>query len=204
MPFLLDQTEVYVGGLQSPLISVDSGHVFAVVPFHAEGRGQLTIEVRTNGVSSNTLNVTENAAAPEILDQPPDGLSNDGYEAIYAAGVNQDGTINSADHPAGGGEMISIFVVGAGAFTPLPDEGTPGTSSQKLALPVTVVASRNTYPLGFAGTADVVYAGAAPGLVGVAQIVLRLPPAPSAVKPAWISVSIGDQMTRALVWVGGQ
>jgi uncharacterized protein (TIGR03437 family) len=95
--------------------------------------------------------------------------------------VNQDGTINSALHPAPAGSIVAIFATGLGptipAFTdgsitqfPLPQSELPVTANAVFVSPIGGVSSSPW---------DVTYYGPAPFQVaGLSQVNLRVPPSP--------------------------
>jgi uncharacterized protein (TIGR03437 family) len=85
--------------------------------------------------------------------------------------LNQDGTVNTPSNPAKLGTIVSIYATGTGGFeTPIPDgEITP--------LPPPYFLVWDPPQVTFAGlTANVVWAGSAPGLIaGATQINAQLP-----------------------------
>jgi uncharacterized protein (TIGR03437 family) len=91
---------------------------------------------------------------------------------IPAAGLNQDGSLNSASNPAAPGSVVSVWATGGGL--PL--------------LPVSV--------LWGPGSLEVLYAGNAPGLVyGVVQINFRLPSQPNVYPGPSFQIQIGDAVS---------
>ncbi|MDQ6664450.1 MAG: hypothetical protein M3Z23_08655 [Acidobacteriota bacterium] len=91
--------------------------------------------------------------------------------SIFAAALNQDGSVNSASNPAAPGSVISLFATGLpshfgqvdGALSPGPDPIPPGL------LNLRAISGFSFLPI--------LYAGAAPGLIdGVNQINIQLPP----------------------------
>jgi uncharacterized protein (TIGR03437 family) len=85
-----------------------------------------------------------------------------------AAAVNQDGSINSASHPAPIGSYVSLFATGEGQTSPSGVDGKPGQVplSHPL-LPVTVTIGGQTV--------TPQYAGGAPGEVaGVMQVNVQI------------------------------
>jgi uncharacterized protein (TIGR03437 family) len=82
--------------------------------------------------------------------------------------------------PAQWGSKVTVFVTGAGPYTPSLDDGQvpPADTLHRLQLPVSV---------SFLGAGPspepglILYAGPAPGFVGLAQIDFQLPPQPAAV-----------------------
>jgi uncharacterized protein (TIGR03437 family) len=110
-----------------------------------------------------------------------------------AAALNQDGSINSSANPAPAGSIIVLYATGAGVMNPPLQNGTVvADTTPKPVLPVSVL---------FAGvSAEILYAGPAPGLVaGVLQINARIPnftcskffcPVPNAIP---IQIGLGQQ-----------
>ena len=159
MPTLLGGVQVFIGGLPVPLLYVSDSQVNAVAPLYLSG---LTARVRVsfNSVETADFTATIVAAIPEVF-QRGDGT---------AAAINQDGSVNSADHPAPAGSVVAIWVTGIGA-TPYgfwQDGYLASGPTDFWCCQVNV----DGYP------ADVLYGGAAPGIVaGVAQVNFRWPPA---------------------------
>jgi uncharacterized protein (TIGR03437 family) len=82
--------------------------------------------------------------------------------------VNEDGSGNSADNPAAAGSAVLMYATGTGPTDPAVLDGEfPGTASSSVA-PVRIEIGGEP--------AEVVYAGAAPGIVaGIIQINVRVP-----------------------------
>lgn len=76
-----------------------------------------------------------------------------------AAAINEDGTVNSPEHPAPAGSIVQLFATGLG----------PLDGNQRLASPFEV------YDATGSGM-EVLYGGAAPGLPGVQQLNVRIRP----------------------------
>lgn len=155
MPTALVGTQVLFDGIAAPLLYVSQDQVNAVTPFALSVGKDTTIRV-----------IAGTAAAPDfhgvvILSRP----------AILtgaAVAVNQDGTINSASNPAKLGAVVAIWGTGVGAVFPAPTDGQVATAAQDF---------HCCYISVFVSTpADVLYSGAAPGIVaGVVQINFRVP-----------------------------
>jgi uncharacterized protein (TIGR03437 family) len=103
------------------------------------------------------------AASPAIF-------SMDGTGGRIGAIINEDGTLNSFNNQAPKGSVITMYATGAGQTNP---GGVDGQIAGAGSLPVPllpVTATIDNKP------ADVLYAGAAPGMVaGVIQVNLRIP-----------------------------
>ena len=120
-----------------------------------------------------------------------------------ASGSGQGSIVNLADlsqnsrtNPAARGSSISIFVTGLGATTPSSTDGRVATSKHKLqvSLPVTVAIGGQT--------AEVIYQGAAPGLVaGVTEIDLRVPANIQASSAVPVTLIVGDTAAQNTVTV---
>jgi uncharacterized protein (TIGR03437 family) len=84
--------------------------------------------------------------------------------------TNQDGQVNSASNPAAQGSILVLYGTGEGQTSPAGVDGNVATADfPKPVLGVTVQVGGRT--------ADILYAGAAPGFVsGVFQMNIQLPP----------------------------
>jgi uncharacterized protein (TIGR03437 family) len=157
MPASLGGAQVSVNGSPVPLLYVSDSQVNAVTPQYLSG---ITARVRVsfNGVETADFVAAVVAATPEIF-QRGDGT---------AAAVNQDGSINSAEHPAPPGSIVAIWATGIGA-TPYG-----GGQDGRLATGALDFGCCQVYAQGRA--ADVLYGGTAPGMVaGVVQVNFQLP-----------------------------
>jgi uncharacterized protein (TIGR03437 family) len=97
--------------------------------------------------------------------------------------VNQDGSANSASHPAPPGSIIGVYVTGLGVTTPLSQDGSISAPPLPVpAMPVFASVNDNQVP--------VQSATAAPGLVaGITQVNLQIPMATYPSPPIYINVN---------------
>ncbi|MBZ5621353.1 MAG: SBBP repeat-containing protein [Acidobacteriia bacterium] len=150
--------QVSIGGRDAPVLYAADSQINAIVPFGVDGRFSAAVHVVFKGVTGPDFLAGVSAADPEVF------RNSEGY----AAAINQDGTINSPDHPAQGGSIVSIWVTGTG-YEPSLDgrEGQVAASAEDFdCCEVDVMGVR----------ADVLYGGTAPGLVvGVVQVNFRVP-----------------------------
>ena len=125
------------------------------------------MQVSYQGSLSNTITIPVAAAAPGIFAADASGV---GGGAI----LNQDSSINGRLNPAARGSVVAIYLTGTGATNPPGVDGavtgnTPPFPSVAQAVTVTI----GGVPV---PAAQVVYSGAAPGLVeGLTQIDAYVP-----------------------------
>ena len=158
MPKSLGGVQVSVNGSPVTLLYVSDSQVNAVAPLNLSGT-TARVQVSFNGVPPVDFVAAVVAAIPEIF-QGVDGA---------AAAVNQDGSINSAEHPAPPGSIVAIWATGIGA-TPYGvwQDGRIAADAADFGC------CQITWAQG--SPADVVYGGAAPGIVaGVAQVNFQVP-----------------------------
>jgi len=111
-----------------------------------------------------------------------------------AAALNEDGSYNDAALPAVPGSMIVLFGTGEGQTSPAGVDGKP--AADPYPKPVQAVTVR----IG-GQTAEVLYAGAAPGLVaGVLQLNVRVPSGVASGNHSIVS-QVGDVSSRPDVTV---
>lgn len=156
MPKSLGGVQVSINGSPVALLYVSDSQVNAVTPLYLSG-ATARVRVSFNGVETADFVAAVVAASPEVF-QRGDGT---------AAAVNQDGSINSPEHPAQPGSIVAIWATGIGA--------TPYGAWQdgRLAAGAADFACCQVWAQ---GAANVVYGGAAPGIVaGVVQVNFQLP-----------------------------
>ena len=157
MPNLLGGVQVTINGSPVPLLYVSDSQVNAVAPLRFSGFPP-RVRVSFNGVETTDFLATVVAASPEVF-QRGDGT---------AAAVNQDGGINSPEHPAQPGSIVSIWVTGTGA-TAFSGGQDGRIATGALDFGCCQVSAQGR-------PAAVVYGGAAPGIVaGVVQVNFQLP-----------------------------
>jgi uncharacterized protein (TIGR03437 family) len=113
-----------------------------------------------------------------------------------AAILNQDYTVNSFDNPASPGSIIMIYGTGFGLLQSPVIDGQAVVTPDLTVLPVSATVAGMQ--------ADVVYAGAAPGLIaGVIQINVRLPAglAHDLIAPLVLTVSGSSTINGVIVAV---
>jgi uncharacterized protein (TIGR03437 family) len=154
-------TRVLFDGVPAPILYTSATQVATVVPFGVAGKANTLVTVESLGVASAAILLPVRSARPSIFTSNASGSGS-------AAALNQNATVNSSLNPAERGSIVSIYVTGLGQTTPASMDGQIVSTTATLVAPVT--ASINGQ------SAEVIYAGNAPGLIpGLAQINLRLP-----------------------------
>jgi uncharacterized protein (TIGR03437 family) len=157
LPASLGGVSVSVNGTAAPILYVSSSQVNFQIPWETQP-GSATVSLSTNGMVSNTVNVSVQATAP--------GLFVQGSHAIVQ---NSNFTLNSSSNPAKVGDTILAYLTGAGAVSPQPADGAPAGSS-----PLSAVTPPVTATIG-SKTAQVSFAGLAPSFVGLWQVNVVVP-----------------------------
>jgi uncharacterized protein (TIGR03437 family) len=150
-------TSVKFDGIPAPLISVQAEKVVCIVPFKLGSRETVSVQVESSNGVSNAIRAPLQAAAVEIL-----------------AVVNEDGTLNSANHPAAPGSVVTLYAAGMGQTDPPTVDGAiNGPESRQLKNAMSILIHNWLAP-------EIMYAGPAPGQVaGIMQINFRVPDVPS-------------------------
>jgi uncharacterized protein (TIGR03437 family) len=185
-------TQVLFDGVPAPMLYAYASQIGFVVPFSVAGKKKVTVQLvrKGEGMVPFEQNVAE--AYPGIFTMDSSGQG-------QAAMLNQDGTLNGAANPAARGSVVVFYATGAGQTDPAGVDGE--ITKEILAQP------RSPLTVWVQGQeAEVMYAGAAPGIVsGVIQVNVKLPAtvgtnprAPiamragsSAISPDGVTLSIG-------------
>jgi uncharacterized protein (TIGR03437 family) len=141
---------VFFDGVPAPLFVTGAFQVNVQVPWEVVGRRSTAVQLIYRGVPSNTVELAVAAAAPELFTL---------LGTVQAAVLNQDGSVKRRRIRCPRGSVVSFFATGAGQTSPAGITGAPATASGSLV---------NSITLRMANVpAEILYAGPAPGLVGV-------------------------------------
>ncbi|HWF11384.1 MAG TPA: putative glycoside hydrolase [Bryobacteraceae bacterium] len=181
--------QVLVNGVSAPIVSAGPGFVNAIVPFGLDVSNPAQVEIRQDQ-TVNTESVPVAGASPGIFSASATGS---GPGAI----LNQDYSVNTASTPAAADSVVMVYATGFGILDPAPADGSITQTLATTDSPVTATIA--------GAPADVLYAGAAPGLIaGVLQINVRVPAAAAGNSAAPITVTIGSFTTPAGVTLSVQ
>ncbi len=157
----LSGTRVTFDGTPAPVIYTSGSQVAVVAPFNLTGKTSTVVVVESLGVSAAAIQIPVRTARPAIFTANASGT---GAGAI----LNQDSSVNTAANPANAQSIVSIYATGLGQTNPASVDGQISMGQSTFATPLTATINGQT--------AEVLYAGGAPGLIpGLAQINLRLP-----------------------------
>ncbi len=151
LPTTLGGIQAIIGGIPAPLLYISNTQINAVVPRELTVGSSVSLQVSNGAASMPAFRMVVDQAIPGVFGQ--NGT---------AAAINQDGTVNSAAHPALSGSIVSVWATGMG-YAPGAD-GQIATAAQQTCSCSIVNTVQET-------TVSPPYAGAAPGMVnGVVQI----------------------------------
>ena len=173
-PTYAANVEVTFDGTPAPLLWVQDAQINAVAPWSLRPGQTTQVCVSYNNANTNCLAWPVVQTAPAVFT----------VDGTYAAALNQDGSINSANNPAAVGSIVSVWATGLGPIAPPQADGT----LVEFPLPnnVLTVGVMASYPLGIPNPVPenepfaVSYAGPAPYLVaGASQINFQVGSFPS-------------------------
>jgi uncharacterized protein (TIGR03437 family) len=153
-------TSVYVNGVQAPVIYTSPNQVSAIVPFSVSGS---TAQVFVLNQSQTTAPVTVNVAPSAT------GVFTTGSGQGQAAAINQNNSLNGSANPASSGQIVTLFITGAGQTDP------PGQNGLLAAVPLPIPVLPVSVAIG-GKNATIDYVGGSPGTVaGIIQVNATVP-----------------------------
>ncbi len=158
LPMSLESVSVSVNGQLAPLLYVTPTQVNFQVPWET-ALGSATVTVAVNGGASNAVAVNVLGAAPGLF-------SSSNGQAIVQ---NSDYTLNEPSNPAKVGSTIIAYLSGSGTVSPPVADGAPAPDDTLVYLN-----SGTSATIG-SSTAQVAFAGLAPGFVGLVQMNIVVP-----------------------------
>jgi len=113
-PTQAGNVEVTFDGNPAPLTWVQDAQINVVAPWSLTPGQTTQVCVSYQSVKTNCLTALVAQTSPGVFT----------IDGVHAAALNQDGTINSADHPAPAGSIVSVFATGLGPIDPAQGDGT--------------------------------------------------------------------------------
>jgi uncharacterized protein (TIGR03437 family) len=189
---LLAGVHVLFNGIPAPLLSAQANKVNCIVPFGVADGNTASITVKYAGAQTDPLvfHVAKALANPFTKDYLP------GSDLIA---INNDGTLNSPNHPAARGSIITLFATGLGQTDPPLKDGQISSS----AAPVqnSPFVDFITIPPTNRISADVLYQGSIPGqIAGLYQMNVRVPTT-AATGHAYVQFTANFVITPVGIWL---
>lgn len=164
LPIELGGVQVKINGIPVPLLSIsgtEAGQQINLqVPFEAAGQALDVVEISQNGLTAWVPQVDVRSTAPRLF-------TLDGVRGAIQHG--SDYSLVTPESPAEVGEIVILYGTGLGPVAPPVASGTPTPSS------VSTTTSTPAVTVG-GQPATVLFSGLTPGLIGVYQINVRVPP----------------------------
>jgi uncharacterized protein (TIGR03437 family) len=176
---------------QLPLYFVSAGQINAQLPYSIMGTS-LEIRVRTAAGLSASRQIAITPRAPRLFTKTMDGKG----EAILLHAANY--RLVTDLEPATPGEYLILYLAGLGEVSPAIQPGRPGGDGGALG-PLNRVTAAVTATLGGLN-APVLFAGLAPGFVGVYQLNIQAPANLPAGKPL-VSVAAANVTSQGNIWI---
>jgi uncharacterized protein (TIGR03437 family) len=165
LPAELAGTRVLLDGLPAPIYAVanvgGAEQANVQVPWQLTGKQEITVVVSRGTESSESIRVPVAPASPAVF-------TTGGTRGIVT--YNTTGRLVTPAEPARPGDLLVVWATGLGPVDNEPASGHPGPRTPLARL-------RETAEVTLAGRpARVLFAGLAPGLVGVYQVNIEVPP----------------------------
>jgi uncharacterized protein (TIGR03437 family) len=170
-----------VNNIPAPMFYSTPGQLGIQIPFEITG-SSATIRVTVAGQTSTPRTFSIDAVAPGVFTTTADGRGT-------AAVLHQDGvTPVTAQNPAKPNEVVVFFVTGLGVLAPPLATGEPASLNRTGNPVVTIDGS----------SAEILFAGAAPGFVGLNQINARIPPNTRTAANIPVVITAGGKQSNAV------
>jgi uncharacterized protein (TIGR03437 family) len=179
--------QVLFDGIPAPVVYVTASQIAVVTPYFGMATATTNVQVEYQGVRSDPFPLTVAATAPALFTLNQQGT---GQGAILN---NQDYSVNGSAHPAPRGQYVLIYGTGEGITDP------PGVDG-RLANTVLPKPIANVSVQIGGQTANVTYAGAAPGFMpGLFQIDAQVPESVTPGNSVPVVVTIGNVKSQSNV-----
>lgn len=178
LPTAIGPVSVSISGRNAPLIYVRPTQINFQVPWET-ATGTANVAVTVNGTTGSPVGVPVLSAGPGLFTQ----------SSGAAIVQNSDYSLNGPSNPAAPGEAIIAYLTGSGPLSASVPDGVPAPSDSLVQLTSPVNATIGSQ------TAQVIFAGLTPGLIGVVQINMLVPQL--ATGSYLLAVTIGSDVSNA-------
>jgi uncharacterized protein (TIGR03437 family) len=156
----LGGVQVLFNSTPAPLYYAQASQINAQVPYEMAGLAAAQLQIVYQGGTVARMQVALADANPALFTV--------NYGTGNAVVLNQDGSLNSDQNPAPRGSIVVLYATGEGQTSPA------GVTGQAAAAPYPVPALGVSLTMA-AISADILFAGEAPGFVGLLQINAQVP-----------------------------
>jgi len=168
---------VSIDGFACPVFYVSPTQISAIVPYEVASNqtGLANIQVTSNQIASNVVQMYLTDSAPGVFSQNEDGI---GFgDALHAA----NNTLVTPSNPAQPGEYLSLYMAGLGTVTPGVADGAPSPTNPLSVSDLYNAGNLAVYfndygPNGTTGNLGTIgFAGLAPYFTGLYQLNVQVP-----------------------------
>jgi uncharacterized protein (TIGR03437 family) len=179
------------GGNVLPLLYASDGLINVMIPYDAAVNTTHQLYVQRANAISVPVATSIFSASPTILSANGSGSGQGHVYLIGAGGVE---TLAGPNAPATAGNPVVIYCVGLGAVSPPIAAGaiTPGALLSTVA-PVTVTFGNQAIAAGFAGLT--------PGLAGLYQVNVNVPPGVNPGNQVPVTISVGGKSSSSSIYL---
>lgn len=164
VPTALADSCLTVNGMPVPMLFVSPNQINAQMPFEAVGN--VTMILRTPGGVSDNYNTVVLPGAPSVFRASVPGMDS----AVPTIVRDKNSELVTPSNPVHKNDVVVVYLTGLGATFPSVDTGVPGPSDPLASAMITPKVTMGDVSL------PLIYAGLAPGEVGVYQINVKVPP----------------------------
>ena len=194
LPPQLGSSSVYLSGSSAPLpLLYAAGEIINVqIPYSAVVNSTQQLVVQRGNAISVPVPIAVFTASPSILSANGTGSGQGHVYVIGAGGIETQANQNA---PATAGNPVVIYCVGLGAVSPALSAGaiTPGSPLSNVTAPVTVTFGTQTVTAAFAGLT--------PGLAGLYQVNLNVPPGVTPGNQVPVTISVGGKSSSGAIYM---
>ena len=157
----LGGTRVLFDGIPGVVLYSSLNQINAQVPYEIAGKASVKVTVESAGFDASE------PVEVRVAETAPGMFSIDG---VRAAALNQDYSYNTPSTPIAAGDVIQLFFTGQGLTTPRVETGALAPGVAPFATP-----DQGIVILIDGQRAEILFAGLAPGSVGLLQVNVRVP-----------------------------
>lgn len=180
LPTTLGDTQVIIAGQRVPLQFVSGTQINAVVPYDVEFNARQQVIVRRGSAITTPEDVVMSQAQPGVFTTAGNGQ---GQGVV----LDVDNKIVDAANPTSAGKVIIVYATGLGDVSPAVPAGEPAPTNQ-----LSTVVAPVKVTIGGVEAPQVLFAGLAPGFVGLYQLNIVVPQ----------GVAAGDQVPLVITVAG--